>query len=444
MRREAAACAVIAGLAAAPARADVRVLVAADSYLATTPSLATDTAADVAWSAHVEVRDPERGLVIDWVERESLIGGPARRELHELSYVERGIPGLELTLGRFRVPGGFWLIADGAGVALRTGALTAGVFGGSRSFTNGRSETLLTRTPHPLPLVGAAVTLRGDLQAALSYTYTADRVALYRGDGVMATSRQPEQFVDAELASAIGERGFAMLGATAGSRYLVTFPAAGAQATDDPALENVWFGSQSVYAVADARLGAWRLDAGLAALRTKLGQTSQPELAAISGSFLEATLRAAWHPDRALRIDGRYRVRLRSDHGRSQRAELALEWRRGALDAQLRGGVDLHHDAMTAPGFVNHRTLLYRASLGRKTVDSDLAIGIAATAALGDELSTSPGDAGDQRAPYTLEARSYGFVHLFATHGGWFGGLDGEASAHGDGLRALLQIGYGQ
>ena len=416
MRCELAACAVAAAAASTPARADVRVLVAADSYLATTPSIATDSAADVAWSAHVEARDPERSLVIDWVERESLIGAAPRRELHELSYVERGIPGLEVTLGRFRVPGGF-------GLALRAGAVTAGAFAGSRSFTNGRSETLLTSAPHPLPLVGAAVTLRGELQAALSYTYTADRVALYRGDGVIATSRQPEQFIDAELASAIGEHGFVMLGATAGSRYLVTFPTAGAQATDDPALENVWFGSQSVYALGDARRGAWRLDASVAALRTKLGQTSEPELAAISGSFLEGALRATWRPDRAWRLDGRYRVRLRSDHGRGQRAELAA-------------------DAMTAPGFASHRTLLYRASIGRKTAGSDLAVGLAATAALGDELSTSPGDAGDQRAPYTLEARSYGFLHLFATHGAWFGGLDGEANLHGDGVRALLQIGF--
>ena len=42
---------------------------------------------------------------------------------------------------------------------------------------------------------GAAVALRGTVQAAVSYTYTADRVSLYRGDGTTATSRQPEQFV---------------------------------------------------------------------------------------------------------------------------------------------------------------------------------------------------------------------------------------------------------
>src|SRR5262249_2274922 len=116
-----------------------------------------------------------------------------------------------------------------------------------------------------------------------------------------------------------------------------------------------------------------------------------------------------------------------------------------ALDTQLHGGVDLHHDAMTAPGFAPHRTLLYRASIGRKTAGSELSIGVAATAALGDELSTGPSDdPADQRAPYTPQARSYGFVHAFATRGGWFGGLDGEVNVRGDGVRALLQIGFGQ
>jgi hypothetical protein len=445
MRSELAVIAVIAA-AGSPARAEVRVLVAADSYLATTPSLTTDNAADVAWSAHLEWRAPEQAAVLDWVARESLLGGAPRRELHELSYVERRIPGLELTVGRFRVPGGFWLIADGAGIALRSKALVAGVFGGSRSFTNGRTETLLTRSPHPLPLAGAAITTRGAIQATASYTYTADRVTLYRGDGAMATRREPEQFIDAELAAAIGELGFVTMGATIGSRYLVTYPTAGARVADDPTLENVWFGSQAVYALIDGRIGGWRFDASAAALRTKLGQASDPALAAISGSFVEGTLRASWRRDRTWRLDGRYRARVWADRGRAQRAEISAEWQHGALDVQARAGVDLHvlhQAATTAPGLVDRKTLLYRASVGRKTTRSDLAIGIAAVAALGDELAVGPGDdAGDQRAPYTLGARSYGFVRGFATHGAWFAGLDGEANLRGDGVRALVQIGF--
>jgi hypothetical protein len=437
----------IAAIAAtgATGRADVRALVAADSYLATTSGVSSDAAADVAWSAHVEARGADRDLVVDAVERESLIGGAPRRELHELSYVERGLPGVELTLGRFRVPGGFWLIADGAGLAVRSGALTAGVYGGSRSFTNARSDTLLTRSPAPLPLAGAAVALRGAVQAAVSYTYTADRVSLYRGDGTTATSRQPEQFVDAELATAVGAHGFVTAGATAGSRYLVSYPTSDAHIADAPALDQAWFGSQAVYALYDHRLGGWRLAGGLSALRTKLGQLADPALAAIDGSFVEATLHASWRRAPTWRVDGRYRARIWADHARAHRAEASAEWRRGALDLQARVGFDVHDpQRMTAPGLVAGKTLLYRASVGRKTAGSELAAGVAAVAALGDELAAAPADdAGDQRAPYTLEARSYGFIRAFVTRGAWFGGLDGEVNLRGDGVRALAQIGAG-
>ena len=88
MRRE---LLLLLGLAA-PAHADVRALVAADSYVA------TEDAADVAWSAHVDWRDRARRAVLDWVERESLIGGTPRRELHELPYVDRSFEHLTLTL----------------------------------------------------------------------------------------------------------------------------------------------------------------------------------------------------------------------------------------------------------------------------------------------------------------------------------------------------------
>ena len=438
------AAALAAALAAAPgpAAAEVRGLVAADSYVATTSSDASGDAADVAWSAHLEWRAAERGAVLDWVERESLIGGKPRRELHELSYVDRSIDHLTLTAGRFRVPGGFWLIADGGAVAARWGALELGAFGGSRSFTNGRSETLLTASPRPIPLAGAALTTRGDVRAALSYTYTADRVVLYRGDGTVASSTQPEQFVDAELLAPIGERVLVTGGATAGSRYLVAYPTTAGQIADDPQLENVWFGSQSLYALVDWRLGDWRLDASAAAMRTKLGQVpDEMALAAFSGSFVEGTLRASWRRDRAWRADARYRARVWADRRQAHRAQASAEWRRGALDVQLGAGLDVHRNPAGVPGLADTKTLLYRASVGRKTATSELALGAAAVSALGDELSAGPGDAGDQRAPYTLEARSYGFVRAFLTRGAWFGGADGEVDLRGNGVRALLQIG---
>lgn len=429
--------------AAAPARAEVQALIAADTYLATLPGAAVEHAGSAALSAHIEWRGEQQRAVLDGVSREDLFGGPPRRELHELSYVDRRLSGLELTLGRFRVPGGFWLITDGAGVALRRGRLTAGVFGGSRSFTNGRAETLLTASPAPLPLLGAAATLRGDWSASVAYVATADRVSLYRGQGQLATERVPEQFLDAELAGALGRSGFVTAGISLGSRYLVTYPTTELALTAEPTLENRWFGAQSAYAMLDWKLGAWRLGAVASAVRTKLGQVTDPALASFSGSYGDGSARAQWRPGAQWRLDARYRLRLWADGRHAQRVETQASWRRGALLAHGRLGLDAHHGDHEAPGLVSTRSLFFRASAGHKTTRTELALGAALTAALGDELALTPGiDTSDQRAPYTLEARGFGFVRAFATAGSWFFGCDGEASWRGHGVRALLQVGW--
>lgn len=447
MRRSALIIGLVA--TASTARADVRALIAADSFVSR--SADNTEAADVAWSVHGEWREADRSVRLDWVARESMIGGAARRELHELAYVERGVRGLELTVGRFRVPGGFWLIADGGQIAMKRADWHVGVFGGSRAFTNGRAETLLTRSPHPLPLVGATASYRGDMQATLSYAYTADRVVLYRGAGMSSTTRVPEQLLDAEWVAPLGARGMLIVGGNAGSRYLVTYPTSATQLTADPVFADAWLRSQAAYAMFDQKLGDWRVGVTAAALRTKLGQVDgaatdatgvgeAAKPAAYDGSFLDGTARlngqlGAW------RVDARYRLRVRDDRGHTQRAELSATWRHGDYELAARGGIDVHDDDARAPGFASHTTLLYRASAGRRTTRTELAIGAAATAALGDELA-SPGDDVGDRAPYTLEARSYGFAHAFATHAGWFGGVDSELDLHGNGVRALVQIGY--
>lgn len=428
---------------AAPARAEVQALVAADAYLATLPGAAVEYAGTAAMSAHLEWSGPRQRAVLDGVSREDLFGGPARRELHELSYVDRRLPRLELTLGRFRVPGGFWLIVDGAGAAVRHGRLTAGVFGGSRAFTNGRAETLLTASPAPLPLGGASVTVRGPWSASVAYVATADRVSLYRGQGQLATQRVPEQFLDAELASPLGRDGFVTAGVSLGSRYLVTYPTAAPALTAEPTLTHRWFAAQSAYAMLDYKLGTWRLSGIAAAVRTKLGQVADPALASFSGSYGEGTARAQWRPAPAWRLDARYRLRLWADGRRAQRLESSAGWRRGAWVAHGRLGLDAHHGEAEAPGLGSTRSLFFRASAGHKTPRTELAAGAAATAALGDELALAPGlEARDHRAPYTLEARSFGFVRAFATAGAWFAGFDGEASWRGQGVRALLQLGW--
>lgn len=430
-----------------PARADVVGLVAVDSYLATSPSITTDDAADVAWSVHAQwreaEREPERSAVLDWVERESLIGGTPRRELHELSYQDRSLDHLAITVGRYRVPGGFWLIADGGELTAIWPEVEVSAYAGSRSFTNGRSETLLTTSPHLLPLAGAAVTTRGDLQATLSYTRTEDRIAIYRGLGMTTEMSEPEQFFDAEVLAPIGDHAYVTGGATIGSRYLVSYAAMPAQIADDPRVENVWFGSQALYALADWRTGEWRLDASVTALRTKLGQvTDSAALASITGSFVESALRATWHRDRMLRIDMRYRARVWADWRHAHRAQVAAQWRQRALVVDASVGFDVHENAGMVPGLVDRVSALYRASVGHKTAGSEVAVGIAAVSTIGDEIAAGPADdASDNRAPYTLEARSYGFVTAFATRGAWFGGIDTEFDVHGGGIRALVQLG---
>lgn len=449
MRRELILIAIASGTARADS--DVRALIAADTYLATEPGYTNPDAADVAWSAHVEWRTPDRGMTLDWVDRESLIGGAPLRELHELSYVDRSLDHLAITVGRFRVPGGFWLMCDGGELAARGDQLELGVYGGSRSFTNGRADTLLSASPHPLPLVGAALTRRGQIQASLAYTLTSDLVSLDLGNDQIATSRQPEQFVDAEAFAPIGEHWLVTAGATAGSRYLVTYPTAAAQIGETPQLANMWFGSQAAYAIVDWHAGDWRLDGTFAALRTKLGQLTDAQidtpadaaaLAAITGSFVEGTTRATWRHGRMLRIDARYRARVWADHRYEQRAQLAIDARFGVLDVELSAGVNEDRNR-GVPGYVDSTTLLYRASVGRKGASTEIAVGAAAVAAIGDEASAGIGDeADDARAPYSLEAASYGFIQAWARHGGWFGGIDGELDMHGGGARLLVQLGW--
>ena len=454
------AAAVAACLVAAPqvAGADTRVLVAVDSYVATTPAASATSVADVALSARLDWRadDRARQVVADWVERESLIGEEPRRELQELAYTERGVEHLTLRAGRFRAPGGFWLIVDGAGAAYRTDQIEAGVFGGSRAFTSGRVDTLLARSPHPLPLAGAALTFRGArTQAALAYAYTSDRIDLDLGgqaDGapgsVVRSVKQPEQFADAEVASQVGEHAFASAGATAGSRYLITYPTEPSHLADDPTLDKIYFGSQAAYALVDGSTGDWRLSATAAVLHAQLGARASDAmtaaaLAPITGSFGEGAARVRWRPIPELRLDARYRARVRLDGTRDQRAQLGGTYRAGVLEAQLQVGVDLDHPGTIAPGYVRERSLLYRASVARKTEQTDVAVGAAAVAALGAEVTVTPGDdASDQRAPYTLEARSYVFVDAFAHRAGWFGGVDGEVDLHGQGVRVLAQIGW--
>jgi hypothetical protein len=432
---------VLAGRAAA--EPETTAAAAVDSYVAIDPSTRAATVADVAWWGNVKWRTPEREAVVDYVERESLVGGAPRRELHELAFTDRSIESLTITVGRFRVPGGFWLIVDGAGVAVRHGDLELAVYGGARSFTNARAETLLTSSPVFLPLAGAAATLHGDVQAKLAYTYTRDLLVL-PGDGVMAPPSKPDQYVDAEVLAQLSHDVMVMAAATAGTRYLVTYPTGAAAISVDPTLQTMWLGSLSGYAMVDVRAGDWRISTSLAATRTKVGQlTDTTAAAAITGSFIESSTRALWSYDRMRRATLRYRARVFADGRHAHRAYVSGDWRARWLNLQLGGGADLHTGAVAGSGYVNTKTLLARGSVGVKTHTAEVALGVAAASSIGDELSVvPPDDPNDRRNPYTLEARSYAFLHAFATHGDWFAGFDLEREFRDWGMRGLVQVGW--
>ncbi len=457
--RIAAPVAAWLAVAAHAAYADTHSLVAFDSYVATTPDGTATDVADVALSAHLDWRsdDAERAVVADYVDRESLIGDDPRRELQELSYTERGIDHLTLRAGRFRAPGGSWLIVDGAAVAWRTDTIEAGVFAGSRAFTSSRVDTLLSSSPSPLPLAGASITMHGTAtQAELAYTYTYDRIDFYVGGEApggpgetIESIRKPEQDIDGEVSTQLSEHIYASAGGDLGDRYLIAYSTDPAQLADDPTLDKIYFGSQEAYGMIDATQRDWRFTATAAVVHASLeeepGVTSAvtTALAPITGSFAEGTVRARWRPIPELRLDARYRARVRTDGSRDQRAQANGTWRRGELEAQLMIGADVSHPGSDDPGFVRERSLLYRASVARKTDLLDIAVGAAAVASLGNEVAVSPNDdPGNAQAPYSLEAGSYAFVDAFAHARGWFGGLDGEVDLHGQGVRVLAQIGW--
>ena len=447
MRRELGCLAVLL-CAITPAGAETRVLVGGDAFLSTEPGTLYTDAADVAWSTHLEWRAPERRreVVIDLVDRESLIGGLPRRELHLLAYTDRSLAPWSITVGRFRTPAGFWLFADGAALARTWGGYEVSVFGGSRSFTNARGETLLRRHPAPLPLAGAALVHRGTVQAALAYVYTADRITVYRGGDSFATSRQPEQFLDADVAAPIGAHAFVTAGASVGSRYLLGYPSAATQLEQAPSFENVWFGARSAYGLYDLRIDRWRLTAGVGVLQTKIGQQpatgDAPALAAIDGSFGELAASAGWRRADAGRVELRYRARVRDDGSRAQRAMMNGIWHIAWLEVAAHLGIDLHHIGTPAPGRTSSKSVLYGASVGRRTESWDAELGVHAVGAFGDEIAVTANDPNAQRTPYTLEGRTYAFVQSFARRDRWFVGVAAEINLAGDGVRTVLQVGW--
>src|SRR5205085_2192982 len=101
---------------------ELRLLAGADVLLATQPGFSGLDAADLGLSLRAEVKNlaGRVDVKLDFRGREAFVGEKTLNELFAL-YVDVRDLGhrVDLRIGRFAVPGGFWLIADGAQLTVR-------------------------------------------------------------------------------------------------------------------------------------------------------------------------------------------------------------------------------------------------------------------------------------------------------------------------------------
>jgi hypothetical protein len=403
----------------------------------------------------------------DWVTRESLVSDVHRRELHELAYTADALPrGFSLTAGRFRIPGGFWLFADGLHVAYQAGPVTAAVSGGLRSFTNGRTEANLRADPLALPLVAAHLSVtRPTWSGTVTFAHTRDVIELHRGfdpdgggfdlDGetegsdVVARTEHGDQFVDAQASWSPADDLYLGLGATVGTRYLTHYPTDPTDLSIDVRVEEQPFASASAYAVADWRITtALRLTATTGAHRTKLFAPVDDDsvLAPFDGSFLDEGLQLRWRPRPGLQLGSRYRLRLR-DGGDTHRGELAA---RVAVLSQVElfgsAAVDWHRTTDPQPvGFAPRRSLITRGGVATERDWYSAQLGILYTEALTADAALStpaPGASDGVLPPFGLDNRRALFLRAFGVGRGLFVGLDAELALDFAQYRGLLQMGW--
>src|SRR5206468_7339383 len=116
---------------------------------------------------------------LDFAGREAFVGNVSYNNLYELYGAARSLAGrLDVKLGRFRTPGGFWLIADGGMLTVRyTSWLEQSAYGGLRSFTTGRRNTWMDPSPVVLPLAGTSLRFNHRIvQGSLTFTLARDAI----------------------------------------------------------------------------------------------------------------------------------------------------------------------------------------------------------------------------------------------------------------------------
>jgi hypothetical protein len=452
---------------AAPARAvDLRVLAGADALFATDPSVSGVAGAELGLTLRAEARrlvrrpGPQVDLKLDFAGRESLVGQRQFNNLYELKVVVRDLARgrVDLAFGRLRLPGGFWLFADGAMLTARyTPWLSQSFYGGLRSFTSGRRNTWMADSPVALPIAGTALSLdRKRVQAQLSFTYAKDAVDLPLGAGLVPGQLRLERhltdeyFLDGWLTVYPHDRVFLTAGASMGTRYDVQFDA---QSPYGPTTLGVsTLGAVSAYALGEGRPHKRvRLQYSFNFERVRLFQstllTLKPDgtpVQAVDGSFQDHVVRAVWLAWRALRVEGSYRLRYRANTDLQHRLQLGA---RG--DDLFRGmGVFLSIgiDVNTLTGKIANR-VIYSGGLSYVRPWLDLRAGVLFTDGIGSGLAFSarqasyPSGAPAELFPYVLESNRVAFVRGFATFWKMYAGLDVEENLDRAQLRVLAQIG---
>ena len=465
--------------AASPAAAfDYRAMAGADFVLSTCVSGSACVSgvedAELGLTVRAGVRDlgGRWDLKLSFDGREGIVGNSTFNHLYELSATAKRLARvIDVTFGRFRTPGGFWLMADGAMITIHyRDWLRQDVYGGLRSFTTGRRDTWMTsESPIALPLAGTSIAARHRLvEGSLSFTYAQDAIDQHFGylpadnRNVIERHVEDEYFLDGQIAIYPHEKVFLSAGASVGSRYDIQFDAKNPYGATT--LSVATLGAVDAYGIAEVR--PWkrlRLSYTFSFERVRLFQSELLTLTAagtpvqaVDGSFQDHTLRGVALLWRGLKGELSYRLRYRANTDIENHVIVRLRgddlWRGlggfGAIDIDFDTGIQ---NGTNSPALEKvHNRVLYSAGLSyvrHAPFELDLRAGVLFTDGVGSGLGFSQQLASNTSAhptalfPYVLEANRIAFVRAFASFWKAYAGLDLEENLDSAQLRMLAQVG---
>jgi|GEM_PF-3276261 len=442
---------------------DLRVLAGLDTFLSTGTGFSSLENAELGINARIEAKNIKKLLDVklDFSGREAFIGNSTMNHLWELKLTLRNLAGrVDLTIGRFRTPGGFWLIADGALLTLKyTPWLSQSAWGGLRSFSTGRRDTWMASSPLALPLAGTSLQVsHHKVTAQVSFTWSRDAVdqPIQGADTGPPRERQisDEYFLDGFVSVIAHPKVWMSAGASLGTRYDVKLDATNPYGPTS--LGVVTLGAVGTYGVIEYRPHKRvRLVYNVQYERVRLIQsqllTLKPDgtpVQTADGSFVDQSLRIVWLAWRALRLEGTYRPRFRATTDIEHHVLVGVRaddlWK--GLGAYVSAGVDLNRFNAGQPNTHVHNRVIYNAGLSFTKPWLDLRGGILFTDGIGSGLlfsasQVSGGATPSELNPFILESSRVAYVRVFAMFWKMYAGVDVEENIDAAQLRALVQVG---